>query len=145
MAQNLRLAFSETDRLLIGATGLYHIIYTPKSWENLDMLTALAKRWHSEMSTFHLPIGEMTVTLEDVYRILRLPIIGELVQYDRRGGLTECRAIFGDDEIDETEISWEDMVDFYEPLSIVLAGAIRGYVCPDWRSHGFVVGWGQTL
>jgi len=43
------------------------------------MLTALMERWDLNSNTFHLPIGELTVTLEDVYRITRLPIKGKLV------------------------------------------------------------------
>ncbi|KAH9325625.1 hypothetical protein KI387_005803, partial [Taxus chinensis] len=41
------------------------------------LMAALIERWDPATNVFHLPTGEMTVTLEDVYRILRLPIIGE--------------------------------------------------------------------
>jgi len=44
-----------------------------------DMLTALMERWDLNLNTFHFPIGEMIVTLEDVYWITRLPIRGKLV------------------------------------------------------------------
>ncbi|KAF1897258.1 hypothetical protein Lal_00034961 [Lupinus albus] len=37
------------------------------------------KRWRSETHTFHLPIGECTITLEDVAYQLGLPIDGEVV------------------------------------------------------------------
>ncbi|KAH9303240.1 hypothetical protein KI387_014823, partial [Taxus chinensis] len=40
---------------------------------------ALIERWNPEKNTFYLPTGEMTVMLEDVFRILRLPIIGRPV------------------------------------------------------------------
>ncbi|KAH1232241.1 Protein MAIN-LIKE 1 [Glycine max] len=35
-------------------------------------------RWHSKTSTFHLPVGELTITLDDVSSILHLPITGAL-------------------------------------------------------------------
>lgn len=54
--------------------GLFYVTYIPMIRENRRMLIALAEWWHSEMSSFHLLIGEASVTLEDVYRILRLPI-----------------------------------------------------------------------
>lgn len=65
--------------------GLRFILYVPEFWVNMGLLTALAERWHSETCTFHLMMGEMTVTLEDVYRIPRIPIDGELIPYDRDG------------------------------------------------------------
>ena len=67
------------DRILIAACGLHHALYWPVIKANLGLLTSLAKRWHSETSMFHLLIGEMSVTLEDVYQILRLPITSDLV------------------------------------------------------------------
>ncbi|TVU49649.1 hypothetical protein EJB05_00971, partial [Eragrostis curvula] len=42
-------------------------------------LTALVDRWRPEIHTFHLPCGELTVTLQDVAMILGLPIDGHAV------------------------------------------------------------------
>ncbi|KAH9312294.1 hypothetical protein KI387_027329, partial [Taxus chinensis] len=44
-----------------------------------SLMVALIERWDPAANVFHLPTGEMTVTLEDVYRILRLPIKGEAI------------------------------------------------------------------
>lgn len=76
--------------------GLRHVLYVPEFRANMDLLTALAERWHSETCTFHLPMGEMTVTLEDVYRILHIPIDGELIPYDRDGDREALRRVFQD-------------------------------------------------
>ncbi|XP_015938235.1 protein MAIN-LIKE 1-like [Arachis duranensis] len=43
------------------------------------MLAALVERWRPETHTFVLPIGEVTVTLEDVAHIFGLPIDREPV------------------------------------------------------------------
>lgn len=43
------------------------------------MLIALIEQWSSTTSTFHLSTGDIIVTLEDVWHILRLPITGHLV------------------------------------------------------------------
>lgn len=59
----------------LSKTGLLHISY-PTMKAHKAMLTALIERWDSETSTFHLPTGEMMVTLEDFWWILRLPIAG---------------------------------------------------------------------
>ncbi|KAF1881901.1 hypothetical protein Lal_00038543 [Lupinus albus] len=46
---------------------------------NNHLITALVERWRPETHTFHLPIGECTVTLEDVAYQLGLPIDGNIV------------------------------------------------------------------
>ncbi|RYQ90073.1 hypothetical protein Ahy_B09g096358 isoform C [Arachis hypogaea] len=43
------------------------------------LLAALVERWRPETHTFVLPVGEVTVTLEDVAHIFGLPIDGEPV------------------------------------------------------------------
>jgi hypothetical protein len=40
-------------------------------------ILALLERWRPETHTFHLPFGECTVTLEDVYMLLGLRIDGK--------------------------------------------------------------------
>jgi hypothetical protein len=39
-------------------------------------ITTMVDRWRPETHSFHLPCGEMTMTLEDVAMILELPIKG---------------------------------------------------------------------
>ena len=39
-------------------------------------ISAFVERWHKETSSFHLPIRELTITLDDVASLLHLPIIG---------------------------------------------------------------------
>lgn len=47
--------------------------------------------------------------------------------------------------IDDGSIAWEDIVALYEPLPAVLSGIVGGLLCPDRRSHGLVIGWGQVI
>ena len=44
-----------------------------------SLLTALVDRWRPETHTFHLPFGEMTVTLQDVAMLTGLPIAGAAI------------------------------------------------------------------
>lgn len=46
---------------------------------NHAALSALVDRWRPETHTFHLPSGEMTVTLQDMAMIAALPIRGRAV------------------------------------------------------------------
>ena len=69
---------------LVGLEGLYR----PPSREiNHGLMLALVERWQLETHTFHLPHGEMSITLQDMEVILGPPIDGEvLVGPTRRGG-----------------------------------------------------------
>jgi hypothetical protein len=46
---------------------------------NATTITTMVDRWRPETHSFHVPCGEMTVTLEDVGMILGLPIRGHPV------------------------------------------------------------------
>lgn len=74
----------------IDVCGLRHLLYMPEIRINKGLLTILIERWHSDHNSLHLPTREISVTLEDVYRILCIPITSELVQYDHHemGGTT---------------------------------------------------------
>ena len=43
------------------------------------LITALVERWRPETHTFHLTVGEATITLQDVAVIMGLPIEGQAV------------------------------------------------------------------
>ena len=45
----------------------------------MSLLVALLDRWRPETHTFHLPVGEMTHTLQDVAMLLGLPCAGRAV------------------------------------------------------------------
>ncbi|KAH1229084.1 Protein MAIN-LIKE 1 [Glycine max] len=40
----------------------------------MGLISGFAKRWHKETSSFHLSVGEVTITLDDVVSLLHLPI-----------------------------------------------------------------------
>ncbi|KAH1216057.1 Protein MAIN-LIKE 1 [Glycine max] len=59
---------------LVAGTGLSPLI---AHWRR-GLLSAFVERWHRETSSFHLPVGELTITLDDVSSLLHLPVIGDL-------------------------------------------------------------------
>ena len=69
------------------------------------------ERWHSETSTFHLPVGELTITLDDVSSILHLPITGALHSFhalsteEARFLLTELLEVSAEEARAETALT----------------------------------------
>jgi hypothetical protein len=56
-----------------GLYGLYALGFIRIDWA---LITALVERWRRETHTFHMPHGEMTITLQDVEVLLGLPVDG---------------------------------------------------------------------
>ena len=59
-----------------GFYGIYRLGHIIIDW---PLITSLIKRWRPETHTFHVPVGEMTITLQDVTIILGLRIDGPAV------------------------------------------------------------------
>ena len=82
---------------------------------NHDFLTSLVEHFHSEMNTFHLSMGEMTVTLEEIWRILRIPFHRARVVYDTvpRVGTEALSIVFGRELQRGRAISWDELMHIY--------------------------------
>ncbi|CAN0898709.1 Serine/threonine-protein phosphatase 7 long form homolog [Linum grandiflorum] len=58
------------------SSGLYHLGTCMTAPLDTPLLQAFIERWQPGTNTFHMPFGEMTVTLHDVWYILRVSICG---------------------------------------------------------------------
>jgi len=47
------------------------------------LLCAFVERWQRDTNMFHLPVDEMTITLDDVSSLLYIPIVGQFSTYVR--------------------------------------------------------------
>jgi len=63
---------------LVAAIELSPLIDCSVITGDLGLISAFVERWHGETSTFHLPVGELTITLDDVSSLLHLPITSAL-------------------------------------------------------------------
>ena len=61
-----------------GFYGVYRLGHIMIYW---PLTTCLVKRWRPETHTFHVPVKEMTITLQDVAIILGLRIDGPAVTW----------------------------------------------------------------
>ncbi len=62
------------------ASGLAHLRDCLHEHIDAPLLTAFVERWQPDMNDFNMTWGEMTITLHDVWHILRLRIDGDCVQ-----------------------------------------------------------------
>ena len=58
---------------VVGLTGLFKV---PDMEVDHALITALVERWRLETHTFHLPHGEMDITLQDIEVMLGIPMDG---------------------------------------------------------------------
>ncbi|KAJ1382743.1 Aminotransferase-like, plant mobile domain [Sesbania bispinosa] len=61
-------------RDLVDDSGLGPLVEGTHSLVNKSLLSAFTERWHKDTSSFHLPVGEMTITLDYVSNLVNLPI-----------------------------------------------------------------------
>ena len=58
----------------IEATSLTGLFIVPNMEVDHALITALVERWRPETHTFHLPHGEMGITLQDIEVMLGIPV-----------------------------------------------------------------------
>ncbi|XP_068492241.1 protein MAIN-LIKE 1-like [Phaseolus vulgaris] len=64
-------------KLLVQNFGLFSLCNISYEVGDKGLISAFVERWHRETNFFHLPVGEMTITLDDVSSLLHLPILGQ--------------------------------------------------------------------
>ncbi|KAJ1395895.1 Aminotransferase-like, plant mobile domain [Sesbania bispinosa] len=63
-------------RDIVDDPGLGPLVEGTHSLVDMSLLFAFIERWHKDTSNFHLPVGEMTITLDDVNILLHIPVHG---------------------------------------------------------------------
>jgi hypothetical protein len=95
------------------ATGFWGLAQTRYSFLDPGLLATFVERWHGDNNTFHLPCGEMIVTLDDVRCLLSLPIQGRPLNHtglpNKKDGVTWMKDLLGtkkrevEDEVRKTK------------------------------------------
>ncbi|XP_074355475.1 serine/threonine-protein phosphatase 7 long form homolog [Apium graveolens] len=67
---------------LLQSTGFYGVARVASLQLDWSLISALVERWRPETHTFHLPMGEVTITLQDIGVLLGLPVDGDAVIFD---------------------------------------------------------------
>jgi len=67
---------------LVATTGLSQLIGCSVVTSDPRLIFAFMERWHRETDTFHLLVGELTITLDNVSSLLHLPISGAFHSFE---------------------------------------------------------------
>ena len=65
-------------------SGLHDLVYLGYTIMPHALLMTLCERWHSETNTFHMPLREMTVTLDDAACLTHLQIEGRMLSHGKK-------------------------------------------------------------
>lgn len=72
----------QSDELeVLAALGLHFVGRWPRIRAHTMMMMILVERWDNRYKTFCLPTSEATVTLLDVWRILKILVRGVILEY----------------------------------------------------------------
>ena len=75
------MSFKYDERIspILKRFGLDRVAQLCKVRIDRDLISAAIERWRRETHSFHMPVGEISITLEDVSGLWGLPINGEPV------------------------------------------------------------------
>jgi len=131
---------------------LSYLVFVDYIYHDRDMIIALMERWDPNSNTFHLSTGEITVTLEDVYRITRLPIRGKLFNMVLVPSMEQAKRwvvwLMGSDDVNHKKrgISLMRHVSEDPPaqgdlrLRLLIAYLLDAIVYPEKSNETFLVG-----
>ncbi|XP_012834554.1 PREDICTED: uncharacterized protein LOC105955382 [Erythranthe guttata] len=100
------------DKHFLRMTGLYPLARCYLQGLDIPLLFAFVERWQPETNNFHMPWGEMTITLHDVQMILGANVEGRVVapRYDDATERTNCVYLLSEAlnlEFEEIDESWK--------------------------------------
>ena len=70
-------------RAIVEQSGLMELVHSSYRFTDKILVSGFVERWQPETNTFHLPYGEMTITLDDVAAILGINVTGSSVSCER--------------------------------------------------------------
>jgi len=68
---------------LVVASGLSPLIACSLDTSDRGLMSAFVECWHKETSSLHFPVGEVTITLDDVASLLHFPIVGAFHSFEQ--------------------------------------------------------------
>ena len=91
---------------------------------NRIVISAFVERWQPETNTFHIPFGEMTITLNDVPTLVGITVMGRSISRPRR--LTDAKDVL----VNLLDVSEQDA---REKFGLVCGSSVR----LEWLHYKF--------
>ena len=105
---------------MVAGTRLSPLIACSINTDDWGLISSFVERWHRETSSFHLPVGEVSITLDDVMSLLHLPIVGAFHDFQPL-------------RIDEAVVLLVELLMVSAEVAMVETGQCGGpYACLQW-------------
>ena len=130
-------------------SGQQDLVYTGYATVPHALLMTLCERWHKETSRFHLHVGEVTITLDDVACLMHVPFEGIMLSHPKKTsradgvalmvrhlGVTRAVAMKNCNEEYGVYISYKELRVYYENYfdkSIRLSIHIIHWIHRSWK------------
>ncbi|XP_059065331.1 protein MAIN-LIKE 2-like [Cryptomeria japonica] len=150
MTMSLYHELGRDELEVLNALGLHYVGRWPRIWAHTTMMTALVERWDSQYNIFHLPTGEATVTLLDVWRILKIPVRGVILEYQLDAVdfyLREVCEYKTSPMLDRSRMHLGRVMGIWQipRLVLVICDFLSGWILPDLGGHRFPLGWSRCV
>lgn len=67
---------------LVRQSNLYPLVHASYLFVNRVVISVFVEHWYPETNTFHMLFGELTITLNNVYTLLGILVIGTPIQVE---------------------------------------------------------------
>ncbi|KAK9716419.1 hypothetical protein RND81_06G231600 [Saponaria officinalis] len=123
------IKLSDTVSRRVSESGLGHLSRCMTTNLDDNLISAFVERWQPDTNTFHMPFGEISIMLHDVYHILGIRVDGRKVFVN---GQTE------EEDEDEEESSRREDECFKTRVATFLAVDIEDVVPPIYKGGGLL-------
>ncbi|KAL5158865.1 Protein MAIN-LIKE 1 [Glycine soja] len=108
---------------LVAGTGLSPLIACSVDTDDQGLISSFVEKWYWKTSSFHLPVGEVTIMLDDVASLLHLPIVGKFHTFEPL-------------HLDEAVLMFVDLLLVSPEAARAETGHCHGpYICLSWQPN----------
>ena len=135
---------SDAGKTMVTNSGLSYLRETMFQHLDHSLISAFIERWQPDTNSFHMPFGEMTIMLHDVWHILRLPVEGEILSGNPSSAQLQGVCM------DLLQVSRAELLQYHWDGGAVLVQSVENYCGASGMDETQAIGWmwlllGSTL